>query len=192
VADELGGPAGLDDLVAALDGWVRQARHGRAAGARARRRWLEHQAAEEETLASAALALAQRRARVVLRAGSGRCLSGWAAGLGPDFIALAQPPAGLTLVSLRLATSLATAAGEPPGPARPLSPCRSDLAGVLDAMSAERPRVALGLRACPEPVVGRLVSVGADVARLSVGPPPGRPAWVQLEAVSEVSPLGSG
>ncbi|HEV7888250.1 MAG TPA: hypothetical protein VGO92_11890 [Acidimicrobiales bacterium] len=154
-----------DELADRLTEWAAEARAADAAAERARRRWLEQQAAEDVSLDGMLLDLAERRssAAVVLRNGSTRV--GVVAAVGSDFVALrGEGGEGgdttlipLAAVSLVRTPEAVAGAGREEAAGEGLA-----LAHALARLAGERPRVrveALGGAA----LTGELAAAGGDV-----------------------------
>jgi hypothetical protein len=175
-----------------LERWAADARAREAADARVRERWLRAQAEEGSSLAGVLLALAERRATVVVTTVGGRRHRGVVAGVGLDFVALQAPAGTTTLVAfaavgdVRVADAgrrVAPTTGEAP---RPLG---ARLGDVLAQAAGQRPRISV--QAGVAAVVGDLRAVGDDLLTLRADGAAGA-VYVALASVSEVSFLASG
>jgi len=186
------------DGVEDLERWAADARAREAAGARVRERWLRSQAEEEATLAGVLLALAERRATVVLATEAGRRHRGVVTGVGVDFVALEAPGGTTTLVALAALGDVRV--GDGPTHPRPRATTTGDGAGrggalgvrlgeVLAQAAGQRPRVLV--QAGEASVVGDLRAVGLDVVTVITDGAAGA-VYVALASLSEVSFLASG
>jgi hypothetical protein len=172
-----------DEVVELLD----RARADDAARARARRRWLQRQAAEGATLLGTLVDLAEAAATVVVATTAGRRWTGRVLAVVDDAVVLATPGARLVI-----ATSAVSWVRVPDG--APADGCRRPVAGttmidLLAGAADERADVVLHA-AGAEAVRGRLVAVGDDV--LTVRVEGGGAVYVAAASVSEAAVLASG
>lgn len=185
----------MTDGLGDLERWAANARAREAADARVRERWLRAQAEEESSLAGVLLALAEGRRSVVLSTAPGRRHSGVVTGVGLDFVVVEVPAGTATLVALpavadvRVAGAGAGKAATTTGDSAERGALGVRLADVLAQAAGQRPRVVV--HAGASSVVGELRAMGSDVLTVrSDGD--GRPVYVALASVSEVSFLASG
>ena len=179
---------GLDG-VEGLERWAADARAREAADARVRERWLRAQAEEEATLAGVLLALAERRAAVMLSTVPGRRHRGVVSGVGVDFAVLRGEGGTSTLVALgAIADVRVVDGGRGAHTTGAEAALGVRLADVLAQAAGQRPRVAV--QAGATAIVGDLRAVGSDV--LTVRSDAAGVVYVGLASVSEISFLASG
>ncbi len=159
-------PMAPDDELGAevhhLGEWLRDERTAQAAADRARRHWLDQQAAAGATLAGVLVDLAEGHRPVVVHTRGGRVWRGTVEGVGHDVVALRTDGAARVLLSLDAIASLRPEVGVAASGDRP-APIDLTLAGALALAVADRPRVQLGCGAA-EPVAGTLEEVGVHLA----------------------------
>lgn len=174
-----------------LAAWAADQRADEAAAGRIRERWLRQQAAEAATLAGIALDLAERRARVSVRTRAGRSHHGRVDAVGRDFLVMRSASSRPTFVAMAAVAWLRPepgAAGDGTGDRG--APLDVSLADVLLRLSGDRPH--LQVTVGDETVTGQLRSVGADVLTMRIDGDPPASAHIRMDAIYEVSPLGSG
>ena len=174
-----------------LERWAADARAREAADARVRERWLRSQAEEEASMAGVLLALAERRATVVVATTAGRRLYGVVTGVGLDFAALVSSGT-TTLVALAAVADVRVAedgARASPAATTATGALGVRLVDVLAQAAGQRPRVSVHAGAAS--VMGDLRAVGTDVLTVRTDGAAGV-VYVGLASMSEVSFLASG
>ena len=182
----------MDADLGDLERWAADARARDAADARVRERWLRSQAEEEACLAGVLLALAERRAAVVLGTTAGRRLHGVLTGVGVDFAAVTSSGGTITLVALEAVADVRVVEDRPRSTAAATTATGAlgvRLADVLAQAAGQRPRISLYAGATS--VVGDLRAVGSDVLTVRTDGAAGV-VYVGLGSMSEVSFLASG
>lgn len=160
-----------------------------AAQERSHERVLRQVAEEEATFAGIALDLAERRSGVIARTASGRPHRGRIVAVGRDFLVVrdtAGPPVFIALGALTVLRPEPAASGGGDHTGQRPPPLAVGLGGVLARLAAERPRVQLTCTGDPEPLAGRLRSVGADVATLVLDGDRGLAAHVRIAGIADV------
>lgn len=150
----------------AVSKWFAEGRVDDAARDRARRRWLERQAAEDASLIGTLVELGEHGGPVLLHTVGGAMLSGPILAVGVDVVVV-QPAGGgeayvpVHAVSTVRATDEAAARGDR-SPAVALT-----FNELLVELAADTPDVSV--RVTGQELTGRLRSVGSDVATVAVG-----------------------
>ena len=161
----------------------------RAGGAeRARERALREQAAEESTLAGTLRDLAESSVPVNVRTLAGRSHQGVVVGVGCDFCAVESADRRWIYLAFAAIGSVRSSAGmvsTDPGSRRPQAD--RTLEEALGYLAPERPRVTVLAGMDPQPVAGRLQSVGRDLMTVRLGGARGELCYVRLGALSEIA-----
>lgn len=177
----------IDELLSSLSRWAGDQRAADAAAGRAREHWLRQQAGEASTLTGTLIDLAEQRAEVVV-ATQGRLHQGSVRAVGHDVVVLEHASGAVTLIALAAVQTIQLAppqtGAEPSGSRSPAAGL--SLAGLLDALAAERTEVRIELRG-GNVVTGALRSVGADVMTIRVEGRPARSLQIPLDAVASCS-----
>ncbi len=175
---------GVDDPLAGLARWVAEGRVDAAATARARRRWLERQAAEEATLAGVLVDLGERGGPVAIRTVRAHTFRGIVAAVGADFVVVRQAQVGDIILPIK---SVATVRGAPRDQStvgtRPLA-LVIVLAEALVELAADRPEVRVSVG--DDEVCGQLRSAGHDVLAIALGGSPHELIQVAMAAIDHV------
>lgn len=165
-----------------------------AAGARTRERWLRQRAVESARLSGVLRTAAELEAEVVVRTTAGNSRRGRVAVLGTGICGLVTTDGSEVFVRLDAITTVRLDRTLLAPDAADDRPATDDLllGEVLAQEVGHAPSVALICAGDPEPVVGRLRSVGEDVA--VVEPPHARRelVYVALASLTEVVFLASG
>lgn len=147
--------------------WLADARAEEDVAARGRVRRLVDQAAEEGTLLTACLDLAERSATVRIDTAAGRAIHGVIAGAGRDFLLVAGD--GIrTLVALRAVVAVRTSepGSRPPAGARQAPHSGTFVDALTDLMADRLPVAVVVDNGTGEPLRGTVVAVGSDVVTL--------------------------
>lgn len=150
-----------DELIAALGLHLAEERVAEAALSRARERGLRDAADASQTLVGALIDLAERSEPVVIGLLGGRTHRGTVRAVGAELIVM-ESTAAAVLVRLAAVRSVRARGRVPRGADREPT-LTLDMGLALAIVAEERPQVAFGV-ADGAPVVGRLMTVGVDVA----------------------------
>lgn len=173
-----------DEFVAFTDA----AGHAAAVEARARRNERLAAAAEVASWLGTLRDLAERGTRVAVTTRSRRVVTGWLVGLSSDRLVLALPAGDV--LHLRLAA--ARVVRPEPGPPAPVAtgdraaPTEVTIEDVLDVAAEAGGPVVLHVRDVPEPVRGRLLGLGEDVATVRLDAPGRQTVYLPLAAIDAV------
>ena len=149
-----------DDPLDGLSNWLADCQVDEAAAARTRQRSLEHQAAQESTIAGVLLDLAERDRPVTVTTAGGQVCEGQIVAVGADFVFVHdQNTGGLLIPNQAIATIRTSPTDRPVTGARPLSSMA--LADTLDELVADHADVAVAVG--DECVSGQLQTAGTDV-----------------------------
>jgi len=181
----IGDGAGDELTDAALRRVVDEGRASDAAAERSRQRWLQQQAIESARLSGVLSQAAEWGSEVTLRVDGGTEVAGEVHGLGTDVVVLRGRGGRRTYVAAAAVRSVRV------GRLLRSDVAADDRAGadillselLADAVE-ERPRVSVSTLGDPNPVVGDLVAVGADVLTLQQG---AGVAYVPVAAVAALS-----
>lgn len=186
---------GADDGAEAggVDRWVADARADEALEARRRALWARQQAEEDASFRGLLVELAERDTTVVVRTNDGRQHRGTVRSVGADWCAFETDGGGVVWLALG---ALASVRPEPGGNSLPAGDRSLDAdVNLLDALTdlvVDRTLVVVRVSGDADPMRGRIVSVGRDVARLAADSPGREPVVVRVQAISEVWLAESG
>jgi len=170
----------------ALTRWLAEARAAEDAAARTRVRRLVGQAAEEGTLLTACLDLAERAATARIETTAGRTIQGVIAGAGRDFVLVAGD-GGRALVALSGVVAVRTTDPAARPPAEPRPPLGASLVDALAELMADRLSVGIVMNdGRGDLVTGVVVAVGADVITLRTDGEPPLTVYLRLESLVAV------
>lgn len=174
----------IDDPLAPLHRWIADGRVDEAARARARQHWLERQAAEGATLAGVMTDLAERGDGVTITTVGARRLTGPIVALGADFVVVRDDRLGDGFVPLARVGAVRSAPGQrlPVGDRSVAS--TATLVSALAQLAIPRPDVSV--EAGGDRLNGALLSVGADVATLTLDGPRRDRVHVHLAAIDHL------
>ena len=174
---------GADPFVDLLDA----ARAEALIATRSRERWMRQQAEEEATLAGTLLDLAEQAGPVGLRTTAGRPVTATVVAVGRDFAAVRTEAGRAGCLALAALTRVRPGAGRrsPASGDRP-APLDLSLAELLARAVVDRPSVSLVAGGDPDPLVGELRAVSAEL--ITVVPDGGArsPCFVPVAALAEV------
>jgi hypothetical protein len=188
-------PADVDRLLADLSRWMGDERTRAAADARARRHWLQQQAAESATFVGVALDLAERGTPVAVRVAGGHVHHGRIAAVGVDFVVVRPDRPELVLVATEAVASVrpidpTAVAREPMGDRKPPRPVT--LAQAMSGLAGTRRLVRIVSGGGTDTVTGELRSVGLDIVTVRVDGQPPATVYVRLGSVDACTVFGSG
>jgi hypothetical protein len=170
--------------------WSAEARADAAAAARAKERWLRHQAGEDATLAGLLVDLAERRMPAVVVVDGDRRHWGTLTAVGADYVLLREAADRDVYVALAAISAVrpdAVATGDtatPPG-SRPVE-ADSQFAAVLATLAADRPRVAITAFGTSEAWRGELRGAGRDLVVVHLDGGARSTAYIPVAAIAEV------
>ena len=156
-----------DDPLDRLGPWLADGQVDAAASERARRRWLERQAAEDATLGGVLLDLAERRRPVTLRTRAGTVVRGVCVAVAADFVVVRSDGGVDVLVPVVAIATVRSAPGDPPPVGdRPVALVVT-LTDALVELAAGRPTVVAAVAG--EETRGVLHRAGRDVIAIESG-----------------------
>jgi hypothetical protein len=163
-----------------------ESRAADAAQRRAQTRWLHQQLAEEATLASTLVDLAESGSLVSVRSRSGRQYRGAVQSVGGDFAVVGDAWIRLdAIVAVR--SDPTRRAGAAAGERASTRPTR--LVDALADIAPDRPTIVV-VPVGGEPLRGELRAVGLDVVTLTLDGDPDSRCYVALDALAEVLVAG--
>lgn len=174
-----------EDLGVRIDRWAADARIDEAARARARERWLRHQAEAEGNLRGVLADIAERAMPVAVHVRGGLQHGGEIRAVGSDFMALRS--AGVdVIIAIAAVTSVRTGAGEASTIGDRSITTSLRLVDVLAGLAAERAAARLVMAGGEDTVAGELLSVGRDVVGVRVADAASGIAYLPIRAIIEV------
>lgn len=146
-----------------LRAFTDQARRDDAAETRRREQWLRRQAEEDGTFHGLLVDLTERRAALAVHTSAGRVVRGHPVVLGLDFVAIAGPQQGTTLVPLAMVVGVSPEPGSAPSVGDRPEATAATFAGALADLATDRPHVSIHTGPAGS-TAGTLWSTGRDFA----------------------------
>lgn len=172
-----------DDPVVGLSSWLAACRVDEAAAGRARQRSLEHQAAQEATIAGVVIDLAEQDLPVTLKTNAAQVFKGKITAVGLNFVFVLDAERGEVLIPTKAITMISAAPTS--RPAIGVRPQSSVLLGdVLNELVLDKAQVKVAV--ADECVTGTLHAVGTDVMAIALSGAPRALAHVAVAAIDHL------